>query len=40
MFCVLCFLAWSAFEIGHAEDAGAVDVIGIVFPTQVALRPP
>ena len=30
MFSVLCFLAWSAFELGYAEDTCATEVISTV----------
>ena len=30
MFSVLCFLACGAFELGHAEDTGALQVLSIV----------
>ena len=30
MFSVLFFLTWSAFELGHAEDTGAMEVPSVV----------
>ena len=30
MFPVLRFLAWGAFELGHAEDTGAIEGLSIL----------